>query len=139
MALIRKTGSAKMMSFVKEPSTAFALGDVVTLNASGRLIPAVAGSTQIVGCIRRAVLTTDADYAQAVMVPVDVPLIGDSLYEIDCSTTVTQAMVGTGRDLTNAQTLNVGAAGTVNQFRIVGLGSTTTKAVVAIIKSTFAV
>lgn len=136
--LIRKSGNSKFMSFIKEPSTAFALGDAVTFNASGRIIPAVAGSTQIAGYIKRAVLSTDADYASTSFVPVEIATGGD-VFEIDASTTVTQAMVGTTRDLTNASTLNVGAGGTVNQFRVVGLGSTTTKALVAIIKNSLLV
>lgn len=137
--LIRKSGNSKMMSFVKKASTAFALGDAVTFDASGLLIPAVAGSTQIVGYIKRAVLTTDADYASAVPVAVEVAKDGTDLFEIDASTTVTQAMVGTTRDLTNAQTLNVGASATVAQFRVLGIGSTSTKAIVAVIKSSFIV
>ena len=126
-----------MFSFIKAPSTAFALGDVVTFNGSGQIIPAVAGSTTIAGVIKRAVVASDADYASASFVPVEVFTHGD-VFEIDCSTTVTQAMVGTLRDLTSASTLNVGAGATVNQFRILGLGSTTTKALVACIKNAFA-
>lgn len=128
--LIRKSGQTKFYTFLKKASTVFALGDACTLDGSGLLIPAVAGSTFIVGIIKRPVLATDADYASSV--PVQVELFTQvDVFEIDASTTVTQAMVGTTRDLvTNAGTLNVGAGGSTNQFRILGLGSTTTKALV---------
>lgn len=139
MAFIRKSGSSKMYSFLKKASTVFALGDACTLDGSGLLIPAVAGSTSIVGVIKRAVVATDADYAQSVPVPVELMLSGDT-FEVDASTTVTQAMAGTARDIvTNAGTLNVGASGTTNQFRILGIGSTATKAIVSCIKSAFTV
>lgn len=127
--LIRKTGQSKFYTFLKKASTAFALGDACTLDGSGLLIPAVAGSTLIVGYIKRPVVSTDADYASSVPVQVEMFTAGD-VFEIDASTTVTQAMVGTKRDLSNAGTLNVGASGSVNQFLVLGIGSTSTKAIV---------
>jgi len=136
--IIRKNGASKMYSFLKEPSTAFALGDAVTFNASGRIIPAVAGSTQIAGFIKRAVVASDADYASASLVACEI-FNEDNVFEIDASATVTQAMVGTARDLTNAGVLNVGAGATVSQFRVLGIGSTATKAIVTCIKNSFTV
>lgn len=137
MATIRKMGASKMYSFLKKASTAFALGDIVTVDGSGLLIPATSTSTVIVGVIKRAVLTTDADYAQSVPVAVEVFTQGD-VFEIDASSTVTQAMVGVTKDLTNASTLNV-AANAVAPFRVIGIGSTSTKALVVCIKNIFAI
>lgn len=132
--LIQKRGHATIKWFPKLASTVFELGDAVSFNQAGAVIRATSTSTNIIGIIKRAVNTTDTDYASASLVPVQVINDADEI-EIDASTTVTTAMIGTSRDLSNASTLNVGAGATVNQVRILSIGSTTSKAVVSLVKN----
>lgn len=129
MAIIQKNGKSLFFHFLKKASTAFGLGDAVSFDASGLLIPATSSSSAIAGYIRRAVVSTDEDYASQSYVGVEL-FTDNSVYEIDASTTVTQAMVGTLRDLTDAGTLNVSTGATVGQFRVLGIGQTSTKAIV---------
>lgn len=132
---IKKRGIAKFKWFAKKASTTILVGDALTFDGSGFVTPAVAGSTVILGISKQAISASDTDYAGTKFIPVSIADANDE-FEVDASTTVTQAMVGTYRDLvTNAGTLNVGAAGTANQFRVTGLGSTSTKAVVTIAKN----
>lgn len=132
--LIQKRGSARLKWFPKIASTRFDLGDAVVFNVSGQITPVVAASTTIMGYIKRNVLSTDADYATTALVPVQTCVAYDEV-EIDCSATVTSAMIGTTRDFSNASTLNVGSVGTINMVRILRIGSTTSKAVVSFLKN----
>lgn len=132
--LIQKRGSARLKWFPKIASTRFDLGDAVVFNVSGQITPVVAASTTIMGYIKRNVLSTDADYATTALVPVQTCVAYDEV-EIDCSATVTSAMIGTTRDFSNASTLNVGSVGTINMVRILRIGSTTSKAVVSLLKN----
>lgn len=132
--LIQKRGSARLKWFPKIASTRFDLGDAVVFNTVGTIQPVVAASTTVVGYIKRNVLSTDADYATTALVPVQTCVAYDEV-EVDCSATVTSAMIGTTRDFSNASTLNVGSAGTINLVRILRIGSTTSKAVVSFLKN----
>lgn len=132
--LIQKRGLARIKWLPKLASTRYDLGDAVTFNQAGAVIPTVSTSTTIAGFIKRNVLTTDPDYAGTNLVPIQVVEDTDEI-EVDASTTVTAAMIGTLRDLSNASTLNVGAGATVGHCRILYIGSTTSKAVVSIVKN----
>lgn len=132
--LIQKRGSARLKWFPKIASTRFDLGDAVVFNTVGTIQPVVSTSTTVVGYIKRNVLSSDADYATTALVPVQTCVAYDEV-EIDASTTVTSAMIGTTRDFSNASTLNVGSAGTINLVRILRIGSTTSKAVVSFLKN----
>lgn len=132
--LIQKRGEARLKWFPKIASTRFDLGDAVVFNTAGTIQPVVSTSTTVVGYIKRNVLSTDTDYASTSLVPVQICIATDEV-EIDASTTVTSAMIGTTRDFSNASTLNVGSAGTINMVRIMRIGSTTSKAVVSFLKN----
>lgn len=132
--LIQKRGEARLKWFPKIASTRFDLGDAVVFNTAGTIQPVVSTSTTVVGYIKRNVLSSDTDYATTALVPVQICIASDEV-EIDTSTTVTSAMIGTTRDFSNASTLNVGSAGTINLVRILRIGSTTSKAVCAFLKN----
>ncbi len=132
--LIQKRGSARLKWMPKVASTRFDLGDAVVFNVSGQITPVVAASTTVMGYIKRDVRSTDTDYASTSLVPVQVCVAYDEV-EIDTSTTVTAAMIGTVRDFSNASTLNVGANATTGLVRILRQGSTTTKAVCSFLKN----
>lgn len=132
--LIQKRGQARLKWMPKVASTRFDLGDAVVYNVSGQITPVVAASTTVMGCIKRNVLSTDSDFASTALVPVQICVAYDEV-EIDTSTTVTAAMIGTVRDFSNASTLNVGATATTGLVRILRQGSTTTKAVCSFLKN----
>jgi len=132
--LIQKRGNAKIKWFPKVASTRFDLGDAVSFNQAGAVTPSLSSSTTILGFIKKDIRSTDTDYASTTLVPVQVLDDADEV-EIDASTTVTSAMVGTMRDLSNASTLNVGAGASLNHFRVLSIGSTTSKAVVSFVKN----
>lgn len=135
--LILKRGKTLFQSFPKAASTQFTLGDAVVINASGFITPATAAnSTTVLGFVKRNVISTDSDYASSSLLAVQI-VDGTDEIEIDASTTVTQAMVGTTRDLSNASTLNVGSGGTLNTFRVLSIGSTTSKAVVTLVRNNY--
>lgn len=132
--LIQKRGSARLKWFPKIASTRFDLGDAVVFNTVGTIQPVVAASTTVIGFIKRDVRSTDTDYATTALVPVQTCVPYDEV-EIDCSATVTSAMIGTTRDFSNASTLNTTSAGSLNIVRILRIGSTTSKAVVSLLKN----
>lgn len=132
--LIQKRGQARLKWMPKVASTRFDLGDAVVYNVSGQITPVVAASTTVMGYIKRNVLSTDSDFASTALVPVQICVAYDEV-EIDTSTTVTAAMIGTVRDFSNASTLNVGATATTGLVRILRQGSTTTKAVCSFLKN----
>ena len=131
---IQKRGTTKLKWFPKKASTVMEVGDALAFDGIGFVTRATSSSTTVIGFSKKNVATTDTDYASTTMIPVHVADDVDE-FEVDASTTVTSAMIGTQRDLTNSSTLNVGALGTVNHFRILGIGSTTSKAVVSITKN----
>lgn len=103
MAAYRNSGKPTISNaYIKKASTAIAIGDVVTVDAAtGHIIPAVAGSTNVKGIALERIASTDSDYATARNTYIDIPLPGD-LFEMDCNTTITQAMVGDFFDLASA-------------------------------------
>lgn len=134
MAFIQKRGIARIKYFPKAASTVFDNGDAVTFNFAGALARAVSTSTTIAGFIKKDVRATDSDYASTSLVPVHVVSDADEL-EVDASATVTSAMIGTLRDLTNASTLNTTNAYSIGMFRVLRIGSTTSKAVISVAKN----
>lgn len=83
--------------FPKTASTAFAMGDMVTLLPSvagvGTLAKVTSSSPVVLGTILKAVVSTDSDYASATMVPV---LIGDADCEWLCTVSGTAATTDQG-------------------------------------------
>lgn len=110
MAFTLAKGDAKIMWFPKAASQVFAHGDLVYANASGAVIPADSTSGDHIGVIQKTVAATDSDYASTTLVPLLVPY-DDTEFEVDVDTgtALTTAMVGNRYDLTDANSLNVGA------------------------------
>lgn len=92
--LKRASGKPNVEWFPKTASTVLSNGGVVALS-SGKLILATASTTQHVGVILRAVLTTDSDYTGTGKVPVDVPGTND-IFEADVKSGVTFAATSVG-------------------------------------------
>ena len=95
--------------YPKTASTAFAVGEVVTIlptaGGAGTLIPATSSSGKLIGTILKTVAATDSDYASATMVPV---LVGDTDSEYLCLTaSAAQTDCGEFVDLTDSKTVNV--------------------------------
>lgn len=130
---IRIKGMPKYERFAKVASTAFAVGDLVTFNGSGFITPAVAGTTTgFIGVCKKAVAATDSDYAANTPIEVDTNLSPDSEWEVDANGAITQALVGTYKDIIgNAGQISNSVATNVHTI-ITGLGSTSTKARVRI-------
>lgn len=105
MAFIRKSGKTKIMYLpVAASAGAIANGSLVSFS-SGVIIPAtntVAGNT-IAGVIRKAITTADADYAVARLVPVEVPVEKNVVWEAPVAVgTLAASSVGLYFDLTTA-------------------------------------
>lgn len=116
----RYNGSPNIQPYQKKVSTTFELGDAMAIDSNGFLIPAIetTAADDIIGVSMRTVLATDADYAVATDVPVDLARKGDNGDWFSAKVgagTPAQTMVGELHDLL--------AAGTVD------LDSTTTKVV----------
>lgn len=123
----RITGAANIIAYPKSASETFAFNDVVMLSATGYLTKALSSTprAQIVGLIQTTVLSTDADYASATMVPVDVP-DQESEFEADVDTgTAVQAMVGSRFDLNDNNGVNVSGTGkSTGVFEVIKIMST---------------
>ena len=122
MPAIRKSGKPNINgNYLKKASTAIAQNTVLTIDATGYLIPATAVTTNIKGIAQETIATTDADYATARNTFVDIPLPGD-LFTMDCNTTITQAMVGELFDLASAGVVdNSDALGAVDVVELVSI------------------
>lgn len=126
----RKNKKHNIEYWPKKASVAFAIGDLVYADGSGAIQPADSTSGNHIGVILKEVLATDADYALNTMVPIDVADPNDE-FIVDVGTgTLTTAMIGTYRDLTDADSINVSAQ-SKNVVLITGFVSAT-KAVVKI-------
>jgi len=111
MAIVPLRGQYHVEWYPRTASTAFALGEVVTILPTaagvGTLIPATSSSAKIIGTSLQKVAATDSDYATAgVMFPV---LVGDADAEYLCLATGTAAATDAGEflDLSDSVTVNV--------------------------------
>ena len=107
MAFKRDQGKTKLMYFPKTASTALSADSLVVLS-SGYLVAATSSSTKILGVLRKAVASTDTDYASTTLVPVEVPIELYVTWYADITATFTAAQVGVACDLTDALTVNTG-------------------------------
>jgi hypothetical protein len=125
MAFIRHKGKTKTAWYPVTASTAFTKGDIVSFS-SGYLIPATsstAASTHI-GVIKKTIATTDADYASARLVPVEVPVEKNVEWRAPVTSGLVAADVGLLVDLTDAGTINRGAS-SVDAAQVRGVISST--------------
>jgi hypothetical protein len=122
----RHSGEPNIQPYKKVASVAFAFNDVVAKNSSGFLVKATATTprSEIIGLIQREVLSTDADYADNTMVPVDVIKEEDEVVADVGTGTAVQSMVGKRFDLKDENELDVSVELT-KVFKITRILSTT--------------
>jgi len=107
MAFIRNTGKTKEVYFPKTASTALALGDAVVLS-SGQIVKATSSTANILGICKRAVVSTDSDYASTTLIPIEVPVEKSVEWLVPVSTgSATATSVGVTYDLTDSAGINV--------------------------------
>ena len=103
---IRKQGKTKLMFLPVTPSTALAINSLVT-SASGKLIAAVAGTLadNLLGVVRRAIVSTDDDFADDRLIAVEVPVEKNVVWEFETSGLVAGDLFK-DVDLTDSDTVN---------------------------------
>ena len=111
MAFKRYRGKTKTIWVPVTTSTVFTLGDIVSY-ASGYIIRATSSTTALshVGVIKKTIAATDADYATARKVPVEVPVEKNVEWLGDVTSGLVAADVGLLVDLTDAATINRAAS-----------------------------
>ena len=92
-------------------STALSAGALVTFS-SGKLIAATSTTvgSDIVGVLRHTIAATDADYATARLVEVEVPVEKNVVWTADVTSGLVAADIGLYQDLTDSLTVNRGAS-----------------------------
>ena len=114
--MIRKkfNKDANIIPYKKQPSQVFVLGEAVTTNVGGLLVPITAATlkAKVIGFITRDVRADQSDFATPdTFVGVEVAEPDEDIYEIDVATgTATQAMVDTVVDFANSQNADVTAS-----------------------------
>ena len=93
------------MYFPKTASTAMVGGDMVIFT-SGLIALAVAGSTNIVGILRKTIASTDADYADNTLIPIEVPVELNVEWQFDADSGLTATSLGLYRDLIDENTVD---------------------------------
>jgi len=104
MAFTRKKGKTKIMWFPVTVSTAIGVDHLVAWNnAAGTLIEATSSTAvyYIVGVLRKAIAATDADYAVARLVPVEVPVEKYVEWEADVTSGLLSTSPGVYYDITD--------------------------------------
>ena len=111
MAFRRHKGKTVTRWLPVTTSTAFTKGAIVGWS-SGLLIPATSSTAAKthVGVIKKTIASTDADYAVARLVPVEVPIERMVEWEADVTSGLVAADIGLWVDATDSLTLNRGAS-----------------------------
>jgi hypothetical protein len=125
MAFKKAQGKTKIVYLPVTASTAFTEGGIVAFS-SGYLIPATSSTAALahVGVIRKTIAATDADYAVARKVPVEVPVEKNVIWEAPVTSGLVAADVGLLVDLTDAGTINRGAS-TYDAAQVIAVISST--------------
>lgn len=107
----RAKGKTKTIWLPVTPSTAIAKGAIVSFS-SGYLIAATASTTALshAGVLKKAIVSTDADFAVARKVPVEVPVEKNVEWLGDVTSGLVAADVGLLVDLTDASTIDRSAS-----------------------------
>jgi hypothetical protein len=121
MAIQHYRGKFSIEWYKKKASTAFAVNDLVYLDADGYLDKAADGALFVpLGLIQKAVASTDSDYASNTLVPVLVPEV-DTEFLCDVSTgTAAQTDVGEWIDIDDENSVDVSAS-TYDVFLVTGV------------------
>jgi hypothetical protein len=108
---VKVSGKTKLAYYPVTVSTIMAEGDIVSLS-SGYLIKATSSTAALshVGVVRKTITAADADYAVARLVPVEVPLEKNVIWEAPVTSGLVAADVGLLVDLTDAGTINRAAS-----------------------------
>lgn len=128
MAVTPLRGKFHVEWYPKTASTAFTMGDMVTIlptaAGAGTLALATSSSPVVIGTIQKEIASTDSDYASATMVPV---LVGDADAEWLAETTTNggQTEVGQFIDASDEDTLDGGTAYTYGVAQVTQYFSTT--------------
>lgn len=125
MAFTRFKGRTVTRWLPVTTSTAFTKGDIVAWSSS-LLIPATSTTAAniLVGVIKKTIASTDADYATARLVPVEVPLDKMTQWRGPVTSGLVAADVSLWVDLTNAGTINR-ASSTYDAAQVVSVISST--------------
>lgn len=125
MAFRKVSGRTKIVYLPVTASTAIAKGSIVSF-ASGYLIAATASTTALshVGVLVKDIVATDADYAVARKVPVEVPVEKGVVWEAPVTSGLVAADVGALVDLTDAVTIDRSAS-TIDAAQVVKVISST--------------
>lgn len=104
-----RAGKTKTVWLPKVASTVFHDGGLVTFtgSTSGTISPATSSTSKVVGVCRRTTSSSDSDYAQNSLIPVQVPIEKFCEWLADTSSAVA-GNVGNTYDLSNDLTVNVG-------------------------------
>lgn len=130
MSFVKKRGRSKFMWLPVTTSTVLTKDSLVAFS-SGLLIAATSSTAPslIVGVVRHAIAATDADYATARLIEVEVPTENYVEWEATVTATLVVGDIGLYCDLTDSATVNRGAS-TYDIVQIVGFISTTKARVV---------
>lgn len=111
MAFKRYRGNTKTAWLPVTTSTTFTVGDIVAWS-SGLLIKATSSTAakDHVGVIKKTIAATDADYATARLVPVEIPVGKMVEWLAPVTSGLVATDIGTWVDLTDAGTINRGAS-----------------------------
>jgi len=107
MAFIRKQGRTKIMWLPITTSTAIGINNLVAFS-SGKLIEATSTTapSDIMGVLKKEIAATDSDYAIDRLVPVEVPVEKNVVYEADVTSGLAATSVGDFYDLTDGDYVN---------------------------------
>lgn len=106
----RRRGKSNLQAYLKPASVAIEPGDLFYPDLSGNLQLADATSGNHIGIATTTHASTDSDYASNTEILIDV-ISDDDVFEVDVDTgtALTAAMVGGYYDLTDHDSINVGA------------------------------
>ena len=106
---LNKTGKTKFMYFPKTASVTMAKGDLLYPDGSGRFQLADSTSGEHIGVLQKDIASTDSDYADNTLKPVEIPLEFGTEWEIETSSAVAGDVL-LEIDLTDENTANRGAS-----------------------------
>lgn len=100
---VRKQGKTKIMYLPVTASTELSYGALVAFD-SGKLIAATSttAGNEIAGVLRKKIASTDSDYADERLVPVEVPVEMNVVWEADVTANLEAADIGLYQDITDS-------------------------------------
>lgn len=125
MAFYADAGKTKEVWLPVTPSTALSEGALLTFT-SGKLVAAGAATApvDIIGINKKAIASTDSDYASDRLIPVLVPTEKHVIYEADVTSGLVVGDIGGEFDLTSSTHVNR-AAGSVDVVKCIAVISST--------------